>query len=97
MPGIVNWVCKKQNGGSQDLYEAFYKMEIMVDIMYVDYEEKMKKEEREKGREEDDAPSPYLAETNIVASFTSHGRGLGKVEVQRRLNKAIITCCKINI
>lgn len=30
---------------NQDLYEAFYKMESMMDIMYADYEEKMVKGE----------------------------------------------------
>lgn len=39
------------------LYEPFYKMTNVVDLMYVDYEEKMEREEQEKERAEHDAPS----------------------------------------
>lgn len=40
------------------IYEVFYRMESMVDIMYAGYEEKIEKEEKEKEREEDDASFP---------------------------------------
>lgn len=39
-----------------DLHEDLYKMINMVDLIYEDYEEKMAIEEREKKREDDNAP-----------------------------------------
>lgn len=33
---------------NKDLHETFYRMESMVDIMYVYYEDKMAKEEKER-------------------------------------------------
>lgn len=36
-----------------------------------------------------------LQEAKIVTSITSHGRGLGNIEVQQRLSEASITCFRI--
>ena len=43
---------------NKHIYEAFFRMSKMVDILFVDYEEKMEKEEYDKERAKDDAPSP---------------------------------------
>lgn len=56
---------------NKDLYEAFYRMENMVDIQFADYEEKMEKQEKEKERKEDDAIVPSLGEYSS-SSYSSH-------------------------
>ena len=55
----------------KDLYETFYKMANMVHLMHADYEEKMEREEWEKERVEDDAPSPYSNDYSSSSS-SSH-------------------------
>ena len=44
----------------------------MVDIMYVDYEEKMEKEEQENERAEDIGPYPYSSEYTSSSSSSHH-------------------------
>lgn len=44
----------------------------MVDIMYEDYEKKMAREEREKEREKDDAPSTASNVHSALSSYSHH-------------------------
>jgi len=57
---------------NQDLYEAFYIMENMVDILFADYEEKVAIEEQEKERSEDDASYPSSSEYSSSSSSSYH-------------------------
>ena len=47
-------------------------MTCMVDIMYADYEKKMAREEHEKERVDDDAPSPYSSDYSFTSSYSHH-------------------------
>lgn len=54
-----------------DMYEVFGRMSKMVDILYAVYKEKMERDEWEKERAEDDAPStPSSVHSN--SSSSSH-------------------------
>lgn len=57
---------------NRDLYEDLLKMERMVDVMYADYEEKMEREEWEKERAENDAPSTPSSEHSSSSSSSHH-------------------------
>jgi len=59
-------------GDHIDLYEAFYRMENMVDIMYSGYQEKMEKDEYDKERAEDDAPSSSSSGYTSSSSSSHH-------------------------
>jgi len=52
--------------------ESFYRMSKMVYIMYASYEEKMTREEWEKEREKDNAPSTPLSVHSSSSSFSHH-------------------------
>ena len=54
------------------LFEDLLRITHMVDIIYVDYEEKMANEEQEKERVDDNAPSPSSSEYTSSSSSSHH-------------------------
>ena len=68
---MIECTTRKKMEDDRDLYEAFYKMANMVDLMYTNYEQKMAREEQEKGRVVDDAPYPSSIDYSSSSS-SSH-------------------------
>jgi len=71
----------------RDMYEAFYRMSKMVDIIYESYEEKMAREEWEKERvEEDFLSTPLSVHSSSSSPFHHSNEEISQSLKQRILN-----------